>query len=369
MRMAGRRVVLRADASVQIGIGHVMRCLTLADALTAAGAECHFICRAHPGNLIELISRAGHRVHSLPAPGVTGEPVSSVDSGLAHADWLGASQQEDAQQCTPILAQLQPDWLVVDHYALDAHWQQQLRPWYRKLLVIDDLADREHRCDLLLDQTLGRSVADYRPLVPQACDILCGAQYALLRPEFAALRACSLARRSEDSLSHLLISMGGVDKDNVAGSVLQALQHSTLPLDCRITVVMGPTAPWLDSVRRQAQGMQWPTEVRVGVCDMAQLMGDSDLAIGAAGSTSWERCCLGLPGIMVVLADNQRQVARGLEQIQAARVLNSQQEVPAALPRVLDELLQCAEALRTMSRAAAAVTDGTGTARVLEHME
>lgn len=369
MRMSGRRVVFRVDASVQIGIGHVMRCLTLAGALTAAGVTCHFICRVHVGNLIELISKAGHQVHRLSGSDIPRKVACATESGLAHADWLGVSQETDAEQCKSILAQLEPDWLILDHYALDEEWQQILRPWYRKLLVIDDLADRKHGCDLLLDQTLGRSVADYRTLVPEDCDILCGAEYSLLRPEFAALRQYSLARRNRSGLDHLLISMGGVDKDNVTGTVLQALQQSILPTECRVTVVMGPAAPWLDDVLHQAHHMPWPTEVRVGVTNMARLMAESDLAIGAAGSTSWERCCLGLPSIMVVLACNQRQVAMELQKIRAARVLTSSQAITSELPRLLRELLQSAAAMSALSAAAAAVTDGTGTARVLEHME
>src|SRR5690606_15243077 len=123
--------------------------------------------------------------------------------------------------------------------------------------------------------------------------VLCGSQYALLRPDFAALRAYSLRRRERPQLRHLLLTMGGVDKDNATGRVLQALTASELPASCRITVVMGATAPWLAEVRQLAEQLPWSTSVRVGVSDMAQLMADSDLAIGAAGATSWERCCLG----------------------------------------------------------------------------
>lgn len=316
------KIVLRVDASIEMGSGHVMRCLTLADALTQAGAECHFICREHPGHLNALITERGHIVYSLPYIEQHKQRQHSNAEELAHANWLGATQEQDLESCIPILKLLQPDWLIVDHYAIDERWHQGLRPYCQKIMVIDDLADRQHDCDLLLDQTFGRSSEDYLPLVPQDCQVLCGAQYALLRPEFAQWRDYSLQRRSEGQLEHLLINLGGVDKDNITTDILQALASTTLPESCRITVVMGATAPWVEQVQQQAALMPWPTEVKVGVSNMAELMANSDLAIGAAGATSWERCCLGLPTIMVVIAKNQQTIARNLQEYGAALFIN-----------------------------------------------
>ncbi|PRB84048.1 UDP-2,4-diacetamido-2,4,6-trideoxy-beta-L-altropyranose hydrolase [Pseudomonas sp. MYb185] len=362
--MNNRAVVFRADASLEMGTGHLMRCLTLANALQAQGRDCHFICREHTGNLIEYVRQQGHEVHPLACISD-----AEMDGTPIHARWLGATQAQDAVLCAAILSNLQPQWLVVDHYALDARWEQQLKPHYHKLLVIDDLADRPHQCDVLLDQTLGRDPLDYQPWVPAGCRVLCGAQYALLRPEFAALRSYSLQRRQSAPLHHILVSMGGVDKDNATGQILTALATAELPAEGAITVVMGSTAPWLETIRRQAARMPVTTLVRSGVSDMAQLMADSDLAIGAAGATSWERCCLGLPTIMVVLADNQQQVAAGLQNAQAVRVLAASQDIPLALPILMRELLQSTGQLHLMSEAAAAVTDGTGTTRVIGHLE
>lgn len=367
-------IVFRADASVQIGTGHVMRCLTLADELTARGAQCTFICRSFEGNLIEFIRSKGYLVHALPLGHDLGAALNmpSLDvstSDTAHQHWLGVTQDQDAEACALVLAVQHIDWLIVDHYSLDARWERALAPHYRKLMVIDDLADRPHACDLLLDQTFGRDAADYRPLVPADCHLLCGSQYALLRPEFAALRPYSLHRRTRSALRELLITMGGIDKDNATGQVLQTLRTCPLPADCRITVVMGATAPWLGAVRKLVQDMPWPTRVLVGVSDMAQLMADSDLAIGAAGATSWERCCLGLPTIMLVLAENQLKVAQGLEQVGAAALVTSRPSAEYQLAPLLGELASNPQKLHAMSKLSAAIVDGTGSHSVTTMLE
>ena len=366
------RFVFRVDASLQMGSGHVMRCLTLADALAAQGASCHFISRAHPGNLLELIRQRGYAVTvfpvELPPPLANMLVASKRPEEPVHAPSLGCDWQTDAEQTHAILTKLQPDWLVVDHYALGQLWETALRPHYQQLMVIDDLADRHHQCDLLLDQNLGRQPKDYANLVPAQCKVLAGPQYALLRPEFAALRAYSLQRRQQPVLKQVLITMGGVDQSNATGQVLQTLKGCTLPQDCRITVVMGQQAPWIERIRTQAKNMPWPTEVLVNITDMAQRMADSDLAIGAAGSTSWERCCLGLPALVVVLADNQWPGATALQVAQAAGLIGDVSRVAAQLPLAFQELSQ-ADRMLLMSSAGSAMTDGQGVGKVLQAMK
>lgn len=367
--MKPRLIVFRADASVSIGTGHVMRCLTLANALQEQGYECQFICREHSGNLIGFIQRQGYRVHILTCSSTAACRVEDDARGAVHAAWLGASQLEDAAACQVLLEKIQPQWLVVDHYALDSRWEQALKPYYGRLMVIDDLADRPHQCDLLLDQTFGREAGDYAAWVPAGSTVLCGAHYALLRPEFAKLRPYSLQRRQSPELKHILVTMGGVDRDNATGQVLEALARTDLSTGSRITVVMGATAPWLASVRQQAARMRYPTTVLAGVSNMADLMAATDLAIGAAGATSWERCCLGVPTIMVVLAENQRQVALGLASVAAAEVLSSSDCIGRELPGLLQGLTSSERTLAAMSAAAAQVTDGRGVQAVMQYLE
>lgn len=361
------KIAFRTDASLQIGIGHIMRCLTLANALKACGADCYFISREHPGHLLEFIHQCGYKVHRLASHVVHTE----LAQASAHAAWLGSTWQTDAIDTAAFLSDLQPDWLVVDHYALDQRWEEALASNYRKLLVIDDLADRPHRCDLLLDQNLGRRPNDYAGLVPTHCQVLTGPHYALLRPEFAALRTYSLHRRqAQPALRQLLISMGGVDQPNATGKVLQALKACALPADCRITVVMGLTAPWLQNVRELAAQMSCPTEVVVNVSDMAQRMADSDLAIGAAGSTSWERCCLGLPTLVVVLSENQRYIATALDRAGAAMALDltNDERFDAKLKDVVLNFVGNQTSFYGLCLAASSVTEGKGTNLVVDQL-
>lgn len=355
-------IVFRVDASLRIGSGHVMRCLTLADALRAAGASCRFICRAHDGHMGDLIRQRGFTCDLLAIASVPTLPAANDYSA-----WVGADWAVDAQQAAACLGAARPDWLVVDHYGLDHRWEATLRPHCQRLLAIDDLANRVHDCDVLLDQNLGRAAQDYEGLVPTSCARLNGPRFALLRPEFAALRPASLARRSPPALRSLLVSMGGVDLADATGAVLRILPSCPLPTNARITVVMGAQAPWLDEVRTAARALPWPCDVRVNVNDMARLSADCDFAIGAAGSTAWERCCLGVPAALAVLADNQRPIANALVAAGAALALGGPKEIAASLPMALATAANPAS-LATMSLQARMIVDGEGTARVIETM-
>ncbi len=356
----------RVDAALHIGTGHVMRCLTLAYALRDAGIECRFICREHAGNLIDHIRGCGFEVHGL---GLRETGAGTSTNTACHATWLGDSWEHDAAETLSILSNAHARYLIVDHYALAAEWEDAVKLAVHRLFVIDDLADRRHNCDLLLDQNLGRNASDYSALVPRSCRTLTGPRYALLRKEFAEKRRESLSRRVSPVLTQLLISMGGVDQHNVTGDILRALQECPLPAICKIAVVLGPHAPWLENVRELAASMPWDTDVKVGVSDMENLMTISDLSIGAAGSTSWERCCLGLPTLMFVLAENQREAAYFLEQVGAVWKIsehgNFKDEMAACIKRIVED----AGALAGMAEKASLVCDGGGVARVLQLLD
>ncbi|HQS02504.1 MAG: UDP-2,4-diacetamido-2,4,6-trideoxy-beta-L-altropyranose hydrolase [Halothiobacillus sp. 24-54-40] len=360
---AAVQVVFRTDASLAIGTGHVMRCLTLAHALTAQGACCTFICRAHAGHLMARIQAQGFAVQEL---AMCAPPYAAEGAYPPHAGWLACSWAKDAEQTSAVLAKREADWLIVDHYALDARWEQAVAGFAQKILVIDDLADRAHAGDLLLDSSLNRVAADYTPWISREYIGLFGANYALLREEFRLWRIKSLERRARHpKIQRIQITMGGVDLPNATGAVLAALSACTLAAQVEIDVVMGDVAPHLAAVRAQAAKMLWPTRVHTNIANMAELMAMSDIAIGAAGSTSWERCCLGLPSILVILADNQIVGGFAFEQAGAARVIPHPDAIAKELPRLFADV----EAnLSAMSARAAALTDGLGAARVARAM-
>jgi len=358
-------IVFRVDAALIIGTGHVMRCLALADELRTRGANCVFVSRSHEGHLCNLIRERGFKVLVLAA--VVPVAGTSLTDALNYSNWLGTSVSQDAVDALTLLGGLHFDWVVVDHYGLDAASERILRSACRQVLVIDDLADRPHDCDVLLDQNPGRLSADYDGLLPAQCERLIGPRYALLRPDFARLRPVSLARRAGVPCRHILVTMGGVDKDNMTSKILAGLNGAGLDDDFRVTVVLGANAPWVDEVRYQAQRTHASTQVLVNVPNMAELMCEADLAIGAAGSTSWERCCMGLPTILLVLAENQRGIAEALGRDGIALCANGSDTV-SIVRDFVRMVLGDPSMLVEMSRKAAAIVDGLGVSRVADRL-
>jgi UDP-2,4-diacetamido-2,4,6-trideoxy-beta-L-altropyranose hydrolase len=350
------KALIRTDASLHIGNGHVMRCMSLAKSLQQEGVETVFICRPLQGNLIDYIKAQGLSVLTLPAATSTAE---------THAENTMSEWQTDAQECIDLLNGQHFEWLIVDHYGLDARWHQMMRSHCGQIMVMDDLANRPLDADALVDQNPGRQAADYQTYLPSTAPRYIGPAYALLKPEFAKLRPHSLARRTQDTGLHILVSLGGVDANNATQSVLLGLEQAALPAHTRITVVLGLHAPWREAVAQTAMHMSYPTQLITHTEHMAELMCDADLAIGAAGTTALERCCMGLPSIQLVLADNQATAAQALALAGAALTIPWQADLSAALHLALAEVLQ-PERLQHMQSAAAQLVDGLGCQRVLQ---
>ena len=323
--LSDMKVVFRVDASAELGTGHLMRCLTLADQLSQKKIACHFVIRKCPGSLQNLIIDRRHVLHMLPEISGGSDAESLIvanlqpEVSLNYESWLVGGWARDAKECLEIILRIKPDWLIVDHYAIDERWETAVRHDNLKIMVVDDLANRTHICEVLLDQNLGRQLADYRGLVPDYCRCLIGPQYALIRPEFAQLRNYSLARRNEPALKTIMIGMGGMDKDNITKRVLNTLNSSDLPKDCTIIVVLGSMAPWLKEIKDVSKKMRYTTKVLVDVTDMAHCMADVDVAIGAAGGWAWERSVLGVPSFLILLAENQRNNVMSLTECGAAQ--------------------------------------------------
>jgi UDP-2,4-diacetamido-2,4,6-trideoxy-beta-L-altropyranose hydrolase/UDP-4-amino-4,6-dideoxy-N-acetyl-beta-L-altrosamine N-acetyltransferase len=330
------RVVFRVDSSLEIGTGHVMRCLALAETLRSNGASIDFISRNHKGNLIKKIISKGFNVLKLDNSS-TKAPVN----GFNQSHWLGSTQEQDALDCLSMLESTQIDWLIVDHYGINEKWEKLLKSTYKNLLVIDDLADRKHQCNILIDQTFGRVKKDYKDLVNGSCEILCGPEYALLRPEFHEWRKFSLERRNSSNINRILISMGGFDFDNITEKVLETLYDHPLLFKLKIVVVLNADAPHIESVRLKASSLPYSIEVKTNADNMAEIMANSDIAIGASGISTWERCSLGLPSIQFITADNQKFVAKLLSKKNAIRLITDISEINDLLlsaPRWMNDL-------------------------------
>jgi UDP-2,4-diacetamido-2,4,6-trideoxy-beta-L-altropyranose hydrolase len=349
------KVAFRVDSSLDMGTGHVMRCLTLAAELKKMHVLCVFLCRPHKGNIIALIQSSGFEVIKL------SEPQNHCNNAgdLAHGKWLGCSQLEDANQVINKLDGRYFDCLIVDHYALDVHWEKAVAPLFARAFVIDDLADRKHACFALLDQNYGRTAADYSSLVPSECTKYIGLQYSLLRQEFSEYRKISIEQRTNKKfeIKTILLNMGGIDKENYTGKILKILSNMDLSAEYELVIILGANCPNIEAVKEAAEKALLSVDVLVGVNNMAQLMSQADLAIGAAGSSTWERFCLGIPSVLVAIADNQRSALQAIAQSGLAFQLSAER-LSEDLPNILLELTPTSMA--GISSRCSGMIDGNG---------
>ena len=352
-------IVIRTDSSLKIGSGHVTRCLTLAEALRDSGATVRFVCRDLPGNINDIIFKKGFKVHELSALDLDEGREHYTEVVADYTHWFNVTQEQDAVETLDVLDSMCPDCLIVDHYGLDCDWENRLRPHVHKLMVIDDLANRPHDCDLLLDQNyFGDGENRYEGLVPPTCTQLLGPRYALLRPEFAEAR--KKLRRRTGEIRCVFVFFGGTDPENFTGCALAALSDPELAR-LEVDVVLGKTNPNRASIERQV-ATRPNTNLYVQVKNIAELMVRADLALGAGGATTWERLCLGLPSIVTILSENQRKFSETLGKAGLQICLGNVKELSvsdlkfAALKR-----LKTVESNRRQSEQCLEVVDGKGT--------
>ena len=298
------RVVFRVDASTKMGSGHVMRCLTLAEELEKNGSDVSFISRAHEGNLNHLILKKGFQIHELQNSISTKLNKKSI-KGDNYDRWLGATEDKDAQETIKAIGIDKPDWLIVDHYALSEKWEKTVRPTVKNIMVIDDLANRSHDCDMLLDQNWFENMdTRYACFVPANCTQLLGPGYALLRQEFTEARK-SLKQRN-GKVNRIFVFFGGSDPHNLTGMALRALSEPELT-HLEVDVVIGENNNHRDKIQKLAE-LRDLTHLHIQVDNMASIMKKADLAIGSGGSTTWERMCLNLESHVIISAENQKEV-------------------------------------------------------------
>jgi UDP-2,4-diacetamido-2,4,6-trideoxy-beta-L-altropyranose hydrolase len=341
-------IVFRADASASIGAGHVSRCVTLATSLKQHGCRITFVCAQESPAYLPQVLEIADAVVEL--------PYAAGEAGT----WLSVPPAVDAAATLAAIDDEPVDWLIVDHYGIDRVWEQEVGEHVDHLMVIDDLADRPHACDVLLDQNLRPDgAAAYRDLVDKGTAVLQGPQFALLREEFTRARPYHV----RGNVNRILVSFGGVDGANGTSKALTALTG----IDASITVdvVIGAQHPARETINKACKQNGFFCHVQT--TSIADLMDAADLAIGAGGASSWERCIVGLPTIALVMADNQRIIAEELATRGAAINLGDHTSVgPTEIAAAVNQVCASASDLSDMSNVAYAVmADHVDVAEVL----
>ncbi|MGE7090238.1 UDP-2,4-diacetamido-2,4,6-trideoxy-beta-L-altropyranose hydrolase [Lysinibacillus sp. NPDC048646] len=255
-------IVIRADASTKIGSGHVMRCLTIAIELRKKGHEVFFWMKELPGDMRATVQSKGFAI---------------------------ITEMKKADMC------------IIDHYDIDIEWERKIRPFVKKMVVIDDLANRKHDCDLLLDQNVVPNYEHrYDDLVPVHCVKLLGPRYLIMREEFIRERKSLPNKQGE--VNRLLIFMGGSDPTSETLKVLKALAQQQVIK--HVDVVVGNSNPHKTEIEGICMKAGYHFHCQIDY--LASLMVKADFSIGAGGSATWERCFVGLPSSSTVVAENQR---------------------------------------------------------------
>ena len=348
-------IAFRVDASIHIGTGHFMRCLTLADALKQRGVHIRFVSRHMPDYLRDMLVVKRHEFIPLDS---SQSDMSPDDLSLAH--WLDTSQDMDAQNTIQALSDQTWDWLVVDHYALDSCWESVLRQAAKNILVIDDIADRIHDCDALLDQNFYVDMnTRYIGKVPPNCRLWLGPRYALLRKEFQQVREKVNPRTGP--VKRILIFFGGMDADNYTGRILDMMVNIGIS-ELHVDVVIGTQHPFREQIELTCVEHGFFCHVQTN--RMAELMALADLSIGAGGSAIWERCCLGLPTLVICGADNQRKQIADAASEGLLYAVESKDELIITAKRHMRTLLENDYLRHVISRNGMQAVDGRGVLRV-----
>lgn len=346
-----KKILIRVDSGTKKGAGHIMRCLSLAKYLN--DIDISFICRTIPGNFCDFIEQNGFHVYRLPTDLSLDEKDQSLDI------------KSDVDATVEIIKQnkITPNGIIIDNYDLDYRWESNIRQYTNKIIVIDDLANRKHDCDLLLDQNFYHNMhIRYKNFVPQNCLQLLGPKYALLRPEFLEARKKLRVRNGE--INSILISFGSSDPTNETLKAIDAI-HKFQNL-IKIDVVIGISNPHKESIKETCSMLSNVT-YHYQTNKMADLMTNADISIGAGGTSTWERCCLGLPSIVSILSEDQSELTKALANegcvinLGNSNTINSENYIKTI--KNLDSIT-----LKKMSEKCMYLVDGKGDMRVAKEM-
>jgi UDP-2,4-diacetamido-2,4,6-trideoxy-beta-L-altropyranose hydrolase len=341
----------RVDASLEIGHGHLMRCLTLANELKKRSNECFFITNKLDPYLKDKALSMGHEIYNLPTP------------NAQNFNW-----KKDALLTQEILKKISVSWLIVDHYLIDKKWETIQRKNSKNIMVIDDLLNREHECDLLLDQNIGRTNLDYCNLVPQSASLIAGLNFSLIGEEFLKMREESIRARNSYSLNNILVTMGGSDPKNLTTKALKDIAKTNLNSESTISVILQKKSQNVSVVKSILKNLPFASHLFFDVDDMSKILAAQDLVIGAMGISVWERCCLGIPSISMVVEDSQDFVAETLHLSRASIVVNRSYSDGYSIQSAID-YFSSSKNLKYTSEIAANLVDGQGAKRVVDAID
>jgi UDP-2,4-diacetamido-2,4,6-trideoxy-beta-L-altropyranose hydrolase len=360
------RVLFRVDASRSIGYGHLHRCLSLANFLRKIGDTCVFVCQSLTGDGMSLIKDNNFGVVKLLSMSKSGNHDFRFDDKLA---WPANVLEEDSLAVLKVLKQQQFDWLVIDHYGIDVEWQNRVSNDV-KVMVIEDLPMRKHGCQILLDQSYGRSKEVYADLVSDQTKYLMGTQFALIRDEFIKARRHHRSLTATRKISRLFVNFGAVDQFQITPRVVVALLENENLKNTELVVVLGEHSDSLKALQELQVKHGKRINLVVSPPKMASLMRGCDAAVGAGGVSAIERCVIGLPSIIIPMAENQRQMAEGLCAKGAAILceLDFQLDIGLQINPAINELCQIG-AIAKLQKQALAACDGMGVQRVANMLQ
>ncbi len=317
------KAVIRADSTLNIGSGHIMRCLTLAEDLTINGFSVYFISKNLPGNMLSYVKEQGYQCFSI-------LPIGSNDRECYDENF---DNIYDATESIEILKSIDADLIIVDHYKIDATWHKMVKKYCKSIVVIDDLADRSYECDILIDQTFGRHKREYVKLVSDGTSLCLGSKYALVKSEYYGMRRMAKRKRNiTNNISNVLIFLGGSDHSDLYLDVVNTLFSMDTSNILTINLVVG--AQDSNTLNKLSGIIDDRLIVHKNINYMSKLMYEADIFVGASGSTTWERCSLYLPSIVCIVADNQKLIASNLEEHGAVFVWKNMKELKKCFSRI-----------------------------------
>lgn len=350
-------IVIRADSSIEMGNGHIMRCLTLAERLICEGANVIFVCRDFEKNSISQIENKGIKVIKIPSERET----------FDHIKWTKDNWRLDVEETISVINEMEKSTniLIVDHYGIDSNWEIQMSQYVNKVVVIDDLANRKHYCDLIIDPTFGESSEKYNNLIPKYAKGLYGVKYAILREDFRKFQKKDIVFRGRKIKVHMFF--GGIDSLNHTTKYSSIILKKFKNVELHVVVgkAFGFTTDLIQLKTLYPENFDWVQDID----NMAEHMSKCDLAIGSPGNATWERACIGLPSAYLATNLNQIPILKRLEKKNLCVFMGEASKLDSAtFVGKLSMFLSSETLLKQLFYCSTKHVDGLGTDRVIKEL-